>query len=360
MHRWTRLSDTPDSLTPCVATFGNFDGVHRGHQSVINALITAARRHQVPSVTVTFDPHPGHVFHPESAPEIITPGELREHLLADLGIDGLLVLHFDREFASQSARDFIVSTFVEGLQVRALVVGADARGFGKDYTGDVQLLRELGEELGFEVIVIDDQGDDARWSSSRVRERLADGDVAHAAEILGRPHRLVGEVVHGDHRGRELGFPTANMSPTSLGLIPADGVYAGWLTRLDQPLDHPERTMPAAISVGTNPTFDGTRARRVESYVLDRTDLDLYGERVMVEFIERIRPTLRFESVEELLDAMNDDVARCREVLFAAIAPPLTPESASPASPGGSADPAPPAAAEGQGQTAHPAVDLPD
>ena len=325
MHRWTRLADTPDSLTPCVATFGNFDGVHRGHQSVINALITAARRHEVPAVAVTFDPHPAQVFHPEQAPDIITPGELRDHLLTDLGLDGLLVLHFDLEFAGQSARDFIRSTFVDGLHVRALVVGADARGFGKDYTGDVELLRVLGEELGFEVVVVEDQGDDARWSSSRIRERLAEGDVAHASEILGRPHRFVGEVVHGDHRGRELGFPTANMSPDSLGLIPADGVYAGWLTRLDQPLDHPQRTMPAAISIGTNPTFEGRRARRVESYVLDRTDLDLYGERVMVEFIERIRPTLKFGSVEELLEAMSSDVERCREVLFSAIAPPTPP-----------------------------------
>lgn len=340
MHRWTRLTDTPDSLTPCVATFGNFDGVHRGHQSVINALITAARRHDMPAVAVTFDPHPAEVFHPEQAPEIITPGELRDHLLADLGLDGLLVLHFDRDFASQSARDFIVSTFVEGLDVRALVVGVDARGFGKDYTGDVTMLRELGEELGFEVVVIEDQGDEARWSSSRVRERLSDGDVAHAAEILGRPHRFVGEVVHGDHRGRDLGFPTANMSPDSLGLIPADGVYAGWLTRLDQPLGHPERTMPAAVSIGTNPTFEGRRARRVESYVLDRTDLDLYGERVMVEFIERIRATLKFESVDDLLEAMTNDVRRCREVLFSAIAPPVPPA--------------------GQPHPAQPAADLPD
>ena len=325
MHRWTRLLDTPGPLTPCVATFGNFDGVHRGHQSVVNALITAARRHHVPSVAVTFDPHPAQVFHPEQAPEIITPGDLRDHLLADLGLDGLLVLHFDREFASQSARDFIVSTFVEGLAVRALVVGADARGFGRNYTGDVELLHELGAELGFEVIVIDDQGDEARWSSSRVRERLADGDVSHAAQILGRPHRMVGEVVHGDHRGRELGFPTANMSHDSLGLIPAEGVYAGWLTRLALPLDDPQRTMPAAISIGTNPTFEGRRARRVESYVLDRTDLDLYGEQVMVEFIEHIRPTLKFESVEELLEAMAGDVERCREVLFSAIAPHVPP-----------------------------------
>lgn len=322
VHRWTSLETTPDGLTPCVATFGNFDGVHRGHQTILNAVITAARRHGVPAVAVTFDPHPVTVFHPERQTELIAPGRLRDEILAAIGLDGLLVLHFDREFARQLPQDYIVTTFVEGLRVKALVVGADTQGFGRDYTGDVDLLRQLGQEHGFEVIVLDDVGDGERWSSSAVRRHLADGEVAQAATILGRPHRLVGEVVHGDHRGRELGYPTANMSPDSLGLIPADGVYAGWLTRVDHPDADPERTMPAAISVGTNPTFEGRRARRVESYVLDRTDLDLYGETVMVEFVEHIRPTLKFGSVDELLEAMSSDVERCHEVLRAAIVPP--------------------------------------
>jgi len=335
------VAKTPDALRPCVATFGNFDGVHRGHQTVINALVTAARRHEVPSVVVTFDPHPVTVFHPEQPPELITPGSLREDLLAGLGVDGVLVLHFDKEFASQSARDYIVSTFVEGLQIRALVVGEDAKGFGRDYTGDVDLLHELGAEFGFEVIVLDDVGDPTRWSSTSIRAHLTEGDVATAARILGRPHRFVGEVVHGDHRGRELGYPTANMSPDSLGLIPADGVYAGWLTRLERPLDHPERTMPAAISVGTNPTFKGRRARRVESYVLDRTDLDLYGETVMVEFVERLRPTLKFESIDELLDAMRTDVEQAREILFAAIVPLASGEAAADPAVESTSEPAP-------------------
>ena len=325
VHRWTTLETTPDALTPCVATFGNFDGVHRGHQTIINAVITTARRYDVPAVAVTFVPHPVTVFHPERQTELIAPGRLRDEILAGIGLDGLLVLHFDREFAQQLPEEFIVSTFVEGLQVKALVVGADTRGFGRDYTGDVDLLRALGEEHGFEVIVIGDVGEGGRWSSTAVRHLLAEGEVAQAATILGRPHRLVGEVVHGDHRGRELGYPTANMSPDSLGLIPADGVYAGWLTRVDRPDADPERTMPAAISVGTNPTFEGRRARRVESYVLDRTDLDLYDETVMVEFVERIRPTLKFDSVEELLEAMGRDVSRCREVLRSSIVPPAPP-----------------------------------
>ena len=312
-------------MRPCVATFGNFDGVHRGHQTIIASVIAAARRHGVPTVAVTFEPHPVTVFHPERRTELITPGRLRDDLLASTGLDGLLVLHFDEEFARQSAREYIVSTFVEGLQVKALVVGADTRGFGRGYTGDVALLEGLGREFGFEVIVIDDVGEEERWSSSAVRRHLAAGEVARAATILGRPHRVVGEVVHGDHRGRELGYPTANMSTESLGLIPADGVYAGWLTRVEHDSAETERTLPAAISVGTNPTFEGRRARRVESYVLDRTDLELYGETVMVEFVERIRPTVRFDSVEDLLTAMSADVDRCRHVLTASIVPPPPP-----------------------------------
>jgi riboflavin kinase/FMN adenylyltransferase len=198
--------------------------------------------------------------------------------------------------------------------VQVLVVGEDARGFGRDYTGDVETLRGLGRQYGFEVVVLEDLGEGERWSSSAVRRHLAAGEVADAATILGRPHRMTGTVVHGAHRGRDLGYPTANLAADSLGLVPADGVYAGWLTRVSKPLQDPERTLPAAISVGTNPTFDGT-VRTVEAYVLDRTDLDLYDEEVTVEFVERIRPTLRFESVEELLAAMAGDVETCRQVL---------------------------------------------
>ena len=142
--------------------------------------------------------------------------------------------------------------------------------------------------------------------------------MAHAAQILGRPHRVTGTVVHGDHRGRELGYPTANLSQDHEGLVPADGVYAGWLLRLDVAADDPDRTLPAAISVGTNPTFDGQQ-RRVEAYVLDRTDLDLYGERVVVEFVDRLRPTLRFDGVDALIEQMAQDVDRCREILSAIV-----------------------------------------
>lgn len=297
-----------------MATFGNFDGVHRGHQAILGRVTQEAAERDLPAVVVTFDPHPVEVMHPERAPELIAPGELRDELLGEAGIDGVLVIPFTREYAQTSAVDFVVGTFVEGLRAECLVVGADTKGFGAGYTGDVELLQEIADDRGFDLVVIDDVGDGERWSSSIVRRLLSEGDVAGAAEILGRPHRVIGEVVHGQHRGRELGFPTANMSQDSLGILPADGVYAGWLVRRDLPKDHPGRRLPAAISVGTNPTFDGVR-RVMESYVLDRTDLDLYGERVAVEVVERIRPTLRFTSIDELVDAMNDDVTQTRTVL---------------------------------------------
>ena len=301
-------------MRPCVATFGNFDGVHRGHQAILGRVTQEAADRGLPAVVVTFDPHPVEVMHPERAPELIAPGALRDELLGEAGIDGVLVIPFTREYAQTSALDFVVGTFVDGLDVACLIVGADTRGFGAGYTGDVDLLRQVAAERGFELVVVDDVGDGERWSSSTVRRLLAEGDVAGAAEILGRPHRVIGEVVHGEHRGRELGFPTANMSRDSLGILPADGVYAGWLVRRDLAEDHVDRRLPAAISVGTNPTFDGVR-RVMESYVLDRTDLDLYGERVAVEVVERIRPTLRFTSIEELIDAMADDVTQTRAVL---------------------------------------------
>ncbi|WP_338751472.1 bifunctional riboflavin kinase/FAD synthetase [Janibacter alittae] len=314
MQQWSSPSATPSQLRPCVATFGNFDGVHRGHRAILDELIRQGRERDLPTVVVTFDPHPVEVMHPERAPELIAPGSLRDDFLREAGIDGVLVLPFTMEFAQTSAVDYIVETFVTGLGAAALVVGADTKGFGAGYTGDVSLIRELGEAHGFDVVVIEDQGDDQRWSSSAVRAHLAAGEVEAAAEILDRPHRVVGTVVHGHHRGRDLGYPTANLGTDTIGLVPGHGVYAGWLTRLDLPEDSRDRRLPTAISVGTNPTFDG-QVRVVEAYVLDRTDLDLYGELVAVDFVGHVRPTLRFDSIDELLEAMARDVDHTRALL---------------------------------------------
>ena len=314
MHRWTDPSETPAALRPCVLTLGNFDGVHRGHRAVLNALVDAGHRLGLPAVAITFEPHPIAVLRPEQAPELIAPGAVRDDLIADSGVDGLLVLDFTTEFAQQTPEDFVRAVFVRGLDARCVVVGMDTR-FGYRNSGDVSTLADLGEQFGFEVVALDDVGEGERFSSTVVRAHLRAGEVGEAARILGRPHRVVGTVVHGNHRGKALGYPTANLSADALGLVPMEGVYAGWLTRVDLPDDARDRSMPAAISVGTNPTFETHDRRTVEAYVLDRDDLDLYDERVMVEFTAHIRPTLKFESVDELLEAMGQDVTRCRELL---------------------------------------------
>ena len=314
LHRRTNPSETPAALRPCVLTLGNFDGVHRGHRAVLNALVDAGHRLGLPAVAITFEPHPIAVLRPEQAPELIAPAAIRDDLIADSGIDGLLVLDFTTEFAQQSPEDFVRAVFVRGLDARCVVVGMDTR-FGYRNSGDVSTLADLGEQLGFEVVALDDVGDGERFSSTVVRDHLRAGEVGEAARILGRPHRVVGTVVHGNHRGKALGYPTANLSADSVGLVPLEGVYAGWVTRLDLLDGERDRTMPAAISVGTNPTFQTHDRRTVEAYVLDRDDLDLYDERIMVEFTAHIRPTLKFESVDELLEAMGKDVARCHELL---------------------------------------------
>jgi riboflavin kinase/FMN adenylyltransferase len=331
MLRWTDLSQIPAGYGPSVVTLGNFDGVHKGHLAVLSAVVERARHYGSASpdgsgssagsngsdgahaVAVTFDPHPVAVLHPERAPQIITSSQQRLDLLAATGLDAVLVMEFTREFALWTPERFVIEVFVKALGARVVVVGADTR-FGVRNSGDVETLRRLGAEHGFEVLVLADIGEGGRWSSSRVRALVTGGDVATAAEILGRPHRVSGEVVHGDHRGRELGYPTANLSQDSEGLIPADGVYVGWLTRPTLPERDLDRSLPAAISIGTNPTFGGTQ-RRVEAYVLDRTDLDLYGETVVVEFVERLRPTLKFDSIEDLLVQIADDVERAHAVL---------------------------------------------
>ena len=310
---WTGMGEVPKDIGPSVVTLGNFDGVHRGHRAVLNTVVAQGTALQLMSIAVTFHPHPIAVLRPDLAPPMISSLRQRIGLLEATGLDAVLVLEFTKEFAAQTPEEFVSSVFVEALGADVVVVGEDTR-FGARNSGSVDTLRELGERLGFGVIVLEDIGEGGRWSSSRAREMVAAGDVRGAAEVLGRPHRVDGLVVHGDHRGRLLGFPTANLGGDIDGMVPQDGVYAGWLTRLDRPAGSLDRVLPAAISIGTNPTFHGV-GRRVEGYVLDRTDLELYGERIAYEFVSRLRPTLTFDGVEPLVEQMNEDVAECRSVL---------------------------------------------
>lgn len=315
MERWNDVDAVPDGFGPSVVTIGNFDGVHRGHRSVLVRLVEHARATGAKAVAITFDPHPLKVLHPDRAPDLLTGLEHRLDLLAGLGLDGVLVMEFTRELATWGPEQFVEKVLVDALGASTVVVGRDVR-FGHRNSGDLSTLQRLGAKHGFAVDALDDLGDDdsRRWSSSWARELLAAGDVAAATDVLGRPHRVSGEVVHGEHRGRQLGYPTANLSQDSDGLVPADGIYAGWLVRPGLDEDAVDRVLPAAISIGTNPTFDGTQ-RRVEAYVLDRDDLDLYGETVVLEFISRLRETLRFDDTTALCEQMARDVKRCRTVL---------------------------------------------
>jgi riboflavin kinase / FMN adenylyltransferase len=296
----------PPDLGRTVVTIGVFDGVHRGHQVIVGAAVERARAAGLASVALTFDPHPSVVVRPQAYLPMLTSVARRTELLLGLGIDHVWVVPFTYELSQLSPEQFVTDVLVARLQPGVVVVGANFR-FGHRAAGRVGTLAELGLAHDFTVEPVRLAGGDAAevWSSTAVRTAVTDGDVAGAAAILGRPHRIEGVVVHGDHRGRELGYPTANLEVDASAAIPADGVYAGRLVRADR------APLPAAISIGTNPTFDGS-VRRVEAYVLDRTDLDLYDERVGLDFVQRLRPTERFDSVDALLEQMAADVAATR------------------------------------------------
>jgi riboflavin kinase/FMN adenylyltransferase len=307
---WRSLDDVPGDLGRTVVVIGNFDGVHLGHRHVVRRARELADRDGLRVVAVTFDPHPMSVLRPEHAPLTLTDVDRRGQLLAQAGVDDVFAIPFSREIAAWTPVEFIDRVLVGGLHAAHVVVGANFR-FGARASGDVATLVQAGAERDFVAEGIALDGGPQVWSSTYVRTCLAAGDVEGAAEALGRPYSVVGRVVEGEHRGRELGYPTANV-PTQGRAAPADGVYAGWLTRLDEPGSTP---LPAAISVGTNPTFDGERERRVEAYVLDRTDLELYGERVEISFVSRIRGMVKFEGVDALIETMADDVVRTRKLL---------------------------------------------
>ncbi|MGL5829276.1 MAG: bifunctional riboflavin kinase/FAD synthetase [Angustibacter sp.] len=313
------MADIPAEVTTSVVTLGTFDGVHAGHRAVLSRVLELARSASAPAVAITFDPHPRQVLVPDQAPPLLTSPERRLRLLADTGLDAVLLLEFTPELATWSAERFVTEIIVRGLRARYVVVGPDTR-FGHRNSGDVEVLRALGERYGFQVEVVPELVDSqaGRWSSTWIREQLLDGQVLAAARALGRPHRVSGTVVHGDHRGLELGYPTANLGSDGAGLIPADGIYAGWLLRSQLAQDARDRVLPAAISIGTNPTFDG-QDRRVEAYVIDRTDLDLYGEMVDLELVQRLRPTVRFATTAEPIEQMAKDVAECRHILAAIV-----------------------------------------
>jgi len=312
VYRWYGLDEVPAGWGESVVTIGVFDGVHRGHQRIVEWAAQVGKQRGLPVVVITFDPHPDEVTRPGSHPPFLSSARRRAELLSGLGADAVCVLPFTLEFSRLAPDDFVRTVLVERMHAAAVVVGEDFR-FGHKAAGDVQLLAKLGEKYeftteGMPLLV----AGDTTISSTSIRHMLEEGDVAGAARALGRPHRVEGVVVRGHQRGRALGFPTANLEMPPHTAIPADGIYAGWLASLDDEGRDVQR-WPAAISIGTNPTF-GEGEQSVEAYALDRTDLDLYGMHAAIDFATRLRGTLRFDSVDALVEQMHRDVDQAREL----------------------------------------------
>jgi len=324
VQRWRGQDEIPTDWGRCVVTIGVFDGVHRGHAELINHAVKAGRSRGVPTVLMTFDPHPMEVVFPGNHPAQLTTLTRRAELVEEMGVDVFLVMPFTSDFMKLTPERYIHELLVERLHVVEVVVGENFT-FGKKAGGNVTMLRKAGERAGFAVesltlvheVSDTDRDGTVTFSSTYIRSCVDAGDVVAAAEALGRPHRVEGVVVRGDGRGKGLGYPTANVAPPMYSAIPADGVYAAWFTVLGHgPVVGtvtPGKRYQAAVSVGTNPTFSG-RTRTVEAYVLD-TEADLYGQHVAVDFVSRIRGQEKFGSVDDLVVAMDRDTQRARTIL---------------------------------------------
>ncbi|WP_166865077.1 MULTISPECIES: bifunctional riboflavin kinase/FAD synthetase [unclassified Salinibacterium] len=316
MEFFDGLGAVPDGWGPSVITVGKFDGVHRGHRAVLAQLVEVARERGLSSAVVTFDRHPLTVLNPAIAPSSVVSVQQQRELLEQSGVDATLMLCFDRELADLEPEEFVRRVLIERLGARVVLAGSDFR-FGRKGAGDIALLRRMPD---IEVVLIDDVRADAaavgegerRASSTWVREALGDGRVAEAARILGRPHTVRSVVIHGEKRGRELGYPTANLDPRRLeGLLPADGVYAAWAT-----IDGVRH--PAAVSIGNNPTFDGVPQHQAEAHLLD-VDLDLYDREIELAFVDYVRGMEKFDSLDELIAAIRADADAARRILSEAL-----------------------------------------
>lgn len=318
MKIFTTLAELPAGFGPSAVTIGKFDGVHVGHHRMIDRLLVEARGAGLVPTVLTFDRNPLSVLAPGSCPPALISNNQKLELLARCGLTATVMLEFDRAFSEQSPEDFVAKVLVGALNAKLVYVGPDFR-FGKGGKGDVALLEELGRRDGFEVRHVEVvEHDGRRVSSTWVRELLADGRVHEAGNLLGRPPSVRGTVVRGARRGRMLGFPTANLTPESEGLIPADGVYAAWAT-----VDG--NRYPAGVSIGNNPTFEGVPARQVEAHLLApdfaEIDIDLYGRTIDLDFVDRIRGMEKFDGVDALIARITADVDDVRRILAAGSLP---------------------------------------
>ena len=293
-------------------TIGIFDGVHQGHQAVLARTVAVAHERGLLPMALTFDPHPLKIHRPHMPLHLLTSLEERIQRLEKAGIEAVYIQHYTADYAAISPEDFVCDQLVQLFKAKAVIVGEDVR-FGAANRGDGTLLQELGERYGYSVELIPDvrSHEGRRWSSTWVRELLDKGDVEGAARALGRAHHVRGIVQRGFQRGRKLGFPTANLAGSDSADVPADGVYAGWVIVSEH---GGAQRLPAAISVGTNPQFDA-KDRTVEAHVLGRADLNLYGQEIDVEFVQRLRPMLKLHSVAELQVQMDEDICRSAHVL---------------------------------------------
>jgi riboflavin kinase/FMN adenylyltransferase len=287
-----------------VVVIGVFDGVHKGHQQLLNRAKEIADGRSI--VALTFDPHPTTVFAPDKAPTMLTTLADRVELLKIHNADQVAVMKFNEKFAAMSPEDFVSTVLVSQLHASTVIVGKNFT-YGHKAAGNVDSLIKAGLQHNFTVEAQELNADTEVISSSRIRKLVVEGKVEEARELLSRPHRLDGVVVHGEKRGREIGYPTANLGKIEGQTIPADGVYAGWLTV-------GINFWPAAISIGTNPTFEGERGRQVEAYALDQEGLELYDKNASIEFGWYLRPTLKFDGLDELLVQMKKDCEKAREL----------------------------------------------
>jgi riboflavin kinase/FMN adenylyltransferase len=307
MRLFESVETLPDDFGPSAVSIGKFDGMHAGHRRVIDDLCAVARAQSLTSVAVTFDRHPLSLLRPDECPEPLLSNAQKMELLSESGVDATLMLTFDEARSKQSPEDFVREVLVEALRARVLLVGSDFR-FGAKGAGNVELLRELGEKHGFTVQLIDDvTSGERRASSTWIRELLSSGEVAEATRLLGRAPSIRARVVGGHQRGREMGYPTANLSHDVEGFVPADGVYAARIV-----IDG-ER-YGAAVSIGNNPTFGDVPEKTVEAHVLDQS-LDLYEKTVELEFVAYIRPMHKFADADALVAQMHADELAIRAVL---------------------------------------------
>jgi riboflavin kinase/FMN adenylyltransferase len=301
-----RLQWRGEQIAGATVAIGIFDGVHQGHQAILSRAKELSNGRGL--IALTFDPHPMQVFDPDHAPTMLVSLERRVQLLKQFGVDVVVVCDFDRDFAAKAPEEFVTEVLLKQLQISGVVVGQNFT-YGHKAAGKVSDLTVSGNQHGFfaEAVSLQEIGGEI-VSSTKIREAVTRGEVEVAARMLTRPHRLEGVVVHGEKRGREIGYPTANLGfSTAFNTIPADGVYAGWL-------EVDDRRWPSAISIGTNPTFIGERSTQVEAYALDQTGLELYDKGANIDFGWRLRDTVKFDGLEPLLEQMKNDCDRARKL----------------------------------------------